>query len=138
MQHKLHAAILAVALASASCATNSAGNRTEVDTLSGRTYTEKGDTILDGRLTVTDIRYRDNGGLLQVQATIQNKTTDTLQCEVNAKWYDASGWELQTANQPWLQVIVHGLEHKEVVLLSPRPNATRIVLVAREDNAYRN
>ncbi len=134
----LAGAAIAAVLAFVSCSTtNTAGNRTEVDTLSGKTYTEKGDTYLDGRIQLTDIRYRDQGGFLEIQASVKNLTKDTIQCEYTSQWFDASGWELESANRPWRQLIVHGLEEKEVRDLAPRPGATRVRLAVRRDNAYR-
>ncbi|MBI1851648.1 MAG: DUF1425 domain-containing protein [Planctomycetes bacterium] len=138
MQHTLHAVILGIVVASASCAsTNSAGNRTEVDTLTGRSFTEKGDFVFDKRVEIVDIRYRETGGFLEVQASLKNHTKDDIQGEVSAQWYDGSGWELTSANQPWRQLIIHGLEQKEVVLLAPRTGAAHFKIAVRADNAYR-
>jgi uncharacterized protein YcfL len=133
----LHAVVLGVMLAALSCRSNTAGNRIEVDTLSGRRFTETGDALLDRRLQVTDVRYRDRGGFLEAQASLKNLTKRTIQCEYTFQWYDAAGWELDTANQPWLQLVVHGQQQKEVRGVAPRPGATRFRLAVRQDSAYR-
>ncbi len=74
-------------------------------------------------LKVSDMRAVKRDGLLRIQVTIANSSSDKQQLYYRFRWLDDDGftvWE----EEPWKSELIHGLQKKVISVVSPSFKAT--------------
>lgn len=74
-------------------------------------------------LKVSDLRAVKRDGLLRIQATLSNSSSDTQQLYYRFRWLDDDGftvWE----EEPWKPEVVYGQQKKVISVVSPSFKAT--------------
>lgn len=97
-----------------------------------QTVLKSNNSTLKGRLEVADLKRRQVGALLQVQATLENQWKFELDFQYKLKWFDASGFEVAPEMQSWRQLVMAGRTQQNVQGVAPNPSATKFEIWVRE------
>lgn len=125
----LLALLLAVSLAGCS-ATNMA--TTEQTGHGSKVVLHTNNSLLADRLSVDDIKSRQVGDLMEVQATLENDWNFELDFQYKIKWFDKNGFEIAPESQPWQQLVMAGRSQQNVQAVAPNPSAVRFEIWVRE------
>lgn len=87
---------------------------------------------LHSRLRITDLKKRQVGDLMQVQATLENMWKFQLDFQYRIKWFGADGFEINPEGQPWQQLVLAGRNQANVQGVAPNPTATSFEIWVRE------
>jgi uncharacterized protein YcfL len=97
-----------------------------------QTVLKSNNSTLTSRLEVVDLKRREVGDLLQVQATLENQWKFELDFQYKLKWFDASGFEVAPEMQSWRQLVMAGRTQQNVQGIAPNPSVTRFEIWVRE------
>lgn len=126
----IFAAILALVLSACSASNVATGEHDENG--EHQTVLKSNNATLAGRLDVVDLKRRQVGDLLQVQATLENQWKFELDFQYKLKWFDASGFEVAPEMQTWRQLVMAGRTQQNVQGIAPNPSVTRFEVWVRE------
>lgn len=86
------------------------------------------DSALNKYAKVIAVNSEIVGGLLRVQATIANKTSEYRTANYQFEWFDKNGMRVQTPTSAWQTVALEGGEKSYINAVAPSKNATDFVL----------
>jgi uncharacterized protein YcfL len=128
---------LVALLLATSCGMHSGG--TQAGTVM-RTY-DPNELVENSRMVANrlDVVRRDAdrvNGLLRVQVTVENVTTESLEFEYRYTWFDAKGLEVKTPASVWQSVQVLAKDESYLTGVAPNDNVTDFKLVIRYPKAW--
>ncbi len=81
--------------------------------------------FLARQVFVQDLMHRRVGDVIQVNATVVNRTGRALQIQYKPYWVDAQGFEVDD-DAPWQPLVVNGDSQTTISLVSRNINAARV------------
>ncbi|MCK5880234.1 MAG: YcfL family protein [Sinobacterium sp.] len=81
------------------------------------------------KLAVLDLKERDIGGLLQVNATLRNKWGMSLRFQYQFRFFDKDGFPVNQESRPWIPILITGGDEVDVTALAPNPSAKTFTIV---------
>lgn len=81
--------------------------------------------FLPRQILVEDLRHRRVGDVIQVNATVVNRTGNTLQVQYKPYWVDIQGFEVDD-DAPWQPIVVNGDSQARISFVSRNVNAARV------------
>ena len=72
------------------------------------------------------------GGLMKAQVTVRNVKRADIKIAYRFQWFNASGMEVLTSAQPWLEKILIGGEVVYLSSVSPNPNCKDFKILLKE------
>ncbi|HOK04418.1 MAG TPA: DUF1425 domain-containing protein [Victivallales bacterium] len=72
------------------------------------------------------------GGLIKAQVTVRNIKRADIKVAYKFQWFNASGIEVSTSAQPWLEKILLGGEVVYLSSVSPNPNCKDFKILLKE------
>lgn len=93
---------------------------------------QSSNSMLHSRLRITDLKKREVGDLMQVQATLENMWKFQLDFQYRFKWFGPDGFEINPEGQPWQQLVLAGRTEANVQGVAPNPTATSFEIWVRE------
>ncbi len=72
------------------------------------------------------------GGLMKAQVTVRNVKGADLKVAYRFQWFNASGMEVSTSAQPWLEKILIGGEVVYLSSVSPNPTCKDFKILMKE------
>jgi uncharacterized protein YcfL len=72
------------------------------------------------------------GGLMKAQVTVRNVKRADLKMAYRFQWFNASGMEVSTSAQPWLEKILIGGEVVYLSSVSPNPTCKDFKILMKE------
>jgi len=72
------------------------------------------------------------GGLMKAQVTVRNVKRADIKIAYKFQWFNASGIEVSTSAQPWLEKILLGGEVAYLSSVSPNPNCKDFKILLKE------
>lgn len=97
-----------------------------------QTFLKSNNSTLRGRLEVVELKRRQVGALLQVQATLENQWKFELDFQYKLKWFDANGFEVAPESQSWRQLVMAGRTQQNVQGVAPNPSVATFEIWVRE------
>lgn len=83
-------------------------------------------------ITAAAVRQRDNNGLLQASVDLHNEAYWTKSLQYKFRWFDASGFEVQSDGRPWTPITLVGKEVKPVQATAPQGNVVSFKIMIEE------
>ncbi|WP_394133080.1 YcfL family protein [Shewanella maritima] len=119
--------MIALALVVTGCANHTAGI----------SASSTGDIRVDNRkfeseVSVSDVRQRMSGDLLQGSAVIASRVATDLRLQYKFTWYDAEGFTLEDEASSWKSLKLHGMQQMQVAAVAPNPQASRFEVYVRK------
>jgi uncharacterized protein YcfL len=111
---------------------STAGTIATLDTITGEKKINPQSAQFAWKVKVEDIIYRKRGGLIEAQVRLTNKSSKSVAVELKGKWYDKQGFEVDDPKELWRHIIINGKETKVVKLVSPRGDAVKLEIIARQ------
>lgn len=73
-------------------------------------------------IRVSNIKSAFMGDLLKASVAVVSKKDSTLHLMYKFTWYNAQGFETDSASSPWLPLIIYGKETKMLQAVAPNPS----------------
>lgn len=74
---------------------------------------------LANKVTISDMRSREVGGLLEVNLKLANLTSSDKAVEYRFSWFDADEFEVEAGTNAWTPVSLHGAQSVTVRGVAP-------------------
>ncbi len=74
---------------------------------------------LANKVTISDMRSREVGGLLEVNLKLANLTSSDKAVEYRFSWFDADEFEVEAGTDAWTPVNLHGAQSVTVRGVAP-------------------
>jgi len=71
------------------------------------------------KITISDMRSREVGGLLEVSLTLRNLTSSDKAVAYRFSWFDADEFEVEAGSDGWTPVNLHGAQSTAVHGVAP-------------------
>ncbi len=71
------------------------------------------------KITISDMRNREVGGLLEVRLTLTNLTRSDKQVSYRFSWFDGDEFEVEAGTDGWTPVSLHGAQSISVNGVAP-------------------
>ena len=130
-----HILIIASTLLAAACSTVNTVERAEP--LYQKKMVNDRRIITDGGLNdsanVKSVNEARVGGLLKIQAQIENLTSSPKQINYKFSWIDKGGMEVPSATSNWNTLILEGRESKYISAVAPTENVCDFTLKLLEN-----
>ena len=126
------AALIALCMAGfSSCSTVTTAEQGSGDEEEPRVeYTER---HFSTKLAVLDLKQRNLGDLLQVNATLRNKWGMSLRFQYQFRFFDKDGFPINPESRPWTPILISGGDEVVVTALAPNPSATTFKIVIQRE-----
>jgi len=77
---------------------------------------------LANKITITDMKTRFTGGLLEVNVTLSNLSSSDKSIQYRFSWYDDDNFEVEKGSRSWVPVVLNG--NSSVNMQAVAPNAS--------------
>lgn len=94
-------------------------------------YVNVDNSTLSRHLAVVRFDRSDIAGLVKVALTLQSLTERTQALQYRWTWFDAKGFEVESASQAWQPLIIYGMQMTAVQGLAPNPSVRDLKLHIR-------
>lgn len=79
---------------------------------------------LANKITISEMRSREVGGLLEVNLKLSNLTSRDKSVAYRFSWFDADEFEVEPGTDPWTPVNLHGAQSISVHGVAPNGSVT--------------
>ena len=83
-------------------------------------------------ITITDMKTRSRGGLLEVSVTLTNLSSSDKSIQYRFSWYDRDDFEVEQGSRTWTPVVLHGKSSINMRAVAPNPSVTTYKVNVRE------
>jgi len=83
-------------------------------------------------ITITDMKSRFKGGLLEVNVELSNLSSSDKSIQYRFSWYDAGNFEVEQGSRSWIPVVLHGKSSFNMQAVAPNPSVTTYKVNVRE------
>jgi len=83
-------------------------------------------------ITITDMKSRFKGGLLEVNVELSNLSSSDKSIQYRFSWYDGDNFEVEQGSRSWIPVVLHGKSSLNMQAVAPNPSVTTYKVNVRE------
>jgi len=83
-------------------------------------------------ITITDMKSRFKGGLLEVNVELSNLSSSDKSIQYRFSWYDDDNFEVEQGSRSWIPVVLHGKSSINMQAVAPNPSVTTYKVNVRE------
>ncbi|HHI92984.1 MAG TPA: DUF1425 domain-containing protein [Gammaproteobacteria bacterium] len=83
-------------------------------------------------ITITDMRSRFKGGLLEVNIELSNLSSSDKSIQYRFSWYDGDNFEVEQGSRSWIPVVLHGKSSVNMQAVAPNSSVTTYKVNVRE------
>jgi uncharacterized protein YcfL len=140
---------LAVILVSVFITAGCANNKPPVTSGAGTSAMTQGDDFskhlevqnadLAEKLVISDVKSRNNNGLLQVNLTLTSRYEKSQKLQYHFNWFDKAGFVIEAGKTPWIPLELHGEQSTTLPGLAPNINVRTFNVYVRviPEKAYK-
>jgi len=83
-------------------------------------------------ITITDMKSRFKGDLLEVNVVLSNLTSSDKNIQYRFAWYDGDDFEVEQEGRSWIPVVLHGKSSTTMRAVAPNPSVKTYKVNVRE------
>lgn len=83
-------------------------------------------------VTITDMKSRFKGGLLEVNVELSNMSSSDKSIQYRFSWYDGDNFEVEQGSRSWIPVVLNGKSSTNMQAVAPNASVTTYKVNVRE------
>ncbi len=87
---------------------------------------------LANAITITDMKSRFKGDLLEVNVVLSNLTSSDKSIQYRFSWYDGDNFEVEQGSRSWIPVVLQGKSSTTMRAVAPNPSVKTYKVNVRE------
>ncbi len=87
---------------------------------------------LANAITITDMKSRFKGDLLEVNVELSNLTSSDKSIQYRFSWYASDTFEVEQGSRSWIPVVLHGKSSTTMRAVAPNPSVKTYKVNVRE------
>ncbi len=87
---------------------------------------------LANAITITDMKSRFKGGLLEVNVELSNLSSSDKSIQYRFSWYDGENFEVEKGSRSWVPVVLHGKSSTNMQAVAPNTSVKTYKVNVRE------